>query len=336
MAQRQEITVALVGYGGAFNMGLHHRNAMEATGRMRVVAVCDVDPARRAAAQEELGEHIHTFADVKKLLQWGAFDLAVIILPHHLHAPVALQCLKAGKHVVVEKPMCLTVKEATAMIEAARAAGVMLSVYHNRHWDGDFLALRQIVESGLIGRIFHVEIFAGGWHEPRGWWRDDKKISGGLAYDWGAHFIYWLLQLVPAPIASVMGFSQKLVWHQMTNEDHVQIIIRFTDGTVADFQQSQIARVGKPRWRILGDKGAILAQGDYWLVNTEIEGLPTEMKVPFLPGEHYKYYENIAAHLLEGAPLIVTPEAARRVIGVIEYGERAAKAGKPLAVPYEQ
>jgi len=307
---------------------------MEATQRMEVVAVCDTDPARLTTAKEELSEQTETFTEVAALLKWGQFDLAIIILPHNLHAPVALKCLKAGKHVITEKPMCITVKEATAMIDAAKASQVMVSVFHNRRWDGDFLALRQIIESGLIGQVFQVEIFAGGWSAPRGWWRDDKAISGGLGYDWGAHFMYWLLQIVPAPIVDVTGFSRKLVWKQMTNEDQLQAIIRFADGTVADFQQSQIARVGKPKWRILGSKGGLLHNGDHWLVNTEVNGLPTEMKVPFLPGEHAKYYENIAAHILDGTELIVTAEDARRVIAVIEYAGRSSEAGKALKVPF--
>jgi len=332
---RKEIKVALIGYGGAFNMGLHHRNSMEATKRMKVVAVCDKDAARLTTAREELGEQTETFTEVSALLKWGQFDLAVVILPHNLHAPVAIQCLKAGKHVITEKPMCLTVKEATAMIDAAEASGVMVSVFHNRRWDGDFLALRQIIESGLIGKVFQVEIFAGGWSAPRGWWRDDKAISGGLGYDWGAHFMYWLLQIVPAPIVDVTGFCRKLVWHDMTNEDQMQAIIRFADGTVADFQQTQIARVGKPKWRILGDRGGVLFAGDHWQVNTEVNGLATEMKIPFLPGEHHKFYENIAAHILDGAELIVTPQDARRVIGIIEYAQRSSKAGKAMKIPGE-
>lgn len=333
---KSEIKVALVGYGGAFNMGLHHRNQMEATGRMRVVAVCDVDPERLAKAKEELGDEIETFPECTQLLKWGKFDLAIIILPHCLHAPVALKCLKAGKHVITEKPMCITVKEATAMIEAAKASGVMVSVFHNRRWDGDFLTLRQISESGMIGKIFQVEMYMGGWSAPRGWWRDDKPVSGGLFYDWGAHFMYWLLQLVPSPILDVTGFYRKLVWHQMSNEDQVHAIIRFADGTVADYQQSQIARVGKPRWRILGDRGAVLHGGDHWQVHSEVNGMPSELKIPFLPGQHQEYYANIAAHILDGEELVVTAEDARRVIGIIETAERSSKAGKPLPVPYEK
>jgi predicted dehydrogenase len=331
---KKEVKAALIGYGGAFNMGLHHAHGMAATGDMRVVAVCDTDPARLDKAKEELGGETATFLTVKDLLKWGSFDLAVIILPHNLHAEVAVQCAKAGKHVITEKPMCISAKEATQMVEAAAKAGTMLSVFHNRRWDGDFLALRQIVESGLIGEVFHVEMFSGGYSPPHGWWRDDKAISGGLMFDWGAHFIYWLLQLIPADIESVYGYTQKLKWFAMTNEDHAGAIIRFANGAIADFQQSQLARVGRARWRLLGTLGGVVAGHEHWVVNTEVNGLPTEMKVPYLPGEHHKYYQNIADHLLRKQRLIVTAEDSRRVITILDYAERSAKAGKALAVPY--
>lgn len=333
MKKQKETRAALIGYGGAFNMGKHHSAAMAATGRIRTVAVCDTDTSRLVAAKEDL-EGVETFSDVEALLKWGEFDLGIVILPHCLHAPIAVKCLKAGKHIITEKPMCVSVKEATQMIDAAKGSGAMLSVFHNRRWDGDFLALREIVEKGLVGNLFHVEMFSGGWSPPRGWWRDDKAICGGLCFDWGAHFIYWLLQLVPSPVNDVMGYFRKLVWHEITNEDHAQAMIRFENGVTADFQQSSIARVGRARWRLLGDKGGILYGGDHWIVQTEVEGIATEMKVPFRQGEHAKYYENIAAHLLDGAELIVTAEDARRVISIIEYAERSAKSGKPVKPPF--
>jgi scyllo-inositol 2-dehydrogenase (NADP+) len=333
---KKEIKVALIGYGGAFNMGLHHANSMHATGGMRVVAVCDANAERLPVAKQDLGEDVETFTDVDQLIKWGGFDLGVVILPHCLHAPIAIKLSKAGKHVITEKPMCVSVKEATAMIDAANASGTMLSVFHNRRWDGDFLALREIVETGLIGNVFHIEMFSGGWTKPRGWWRDDKEVCGGLFYDWGAHFMYWLLQLMPGKMVDVMGYYQKLVWHEISNEDQVQAIIRFDNGAIADFQQSSISRVPRPKWRVLGDKGGVLAGPDHWLVNTEINGIAcSEMKIPFKQGEQSKYYQNIADHLLKGEELIVTAHDARRVIAIMESAEKSAKSGKPAKVPFE-
>ena len=104
-------------------------------------------------------------------------DLVTIVLPHNLHAPVAVECLKAGKHVIVEKPMCISIAEGTEMINTAKENNVMITVYHNRRWDADFWTLKELVESGVIGKIFHVEMWGGGYGRPNpDWWRSSMSI----------------------------------------------------------------------------------------------------------------------------------------------------------------
>ncbi|MDH7567997.1 MAG: Gfo/Idh/MocA family oxidoreductase [Armatimonadota bacterium] len=334
MSENKEIRCGIIGYGGAFNMGRHHANYMHATGRMRLTAVCDIDPARTAVAKQDFPE-IETYNDVEEMLRKAPMDLAVIILPHNLHAPVAIQALNAGKHCVVEKPMCLSIQEADAMIAAARRNQKMLSVYHNRRWDGDHLAMLEVVQKGIIGDIFHVEAFMGGFNAPRDWWRARKEISGGAFFDWGAHFLYWLFGLVPELVESVTGFFHKRVWHQMTNEDQVQALIRFKSGAVADVQQSSIAYAGKARWRILGTKGAIVDEGGRGAFRVRVghEGYIAEFEVKYKDSQHAEYYKNIAAHLLDGAPLEITPEKARRCIAVMDLAERSAKTGREQLFP---
>jgi len=157
-------------------------------------------------------------------------DLCVIILPHNIHAEVSVQCSRAGKHVITEKPMCITVRQATRMIEAGKKARKMVTVYHNRRRDGDFKAILHTVQSGIIGDVFHVEMWMGGFSPPRDWWRADKQISGGAFYDWGAHFIDWLLQVVPDKIEYVTGHYHKArLGTRLSNEDHVEAIIRFRE-----------------------------------------------------------------------------------------------------------
>jgi len=337
MAQKkskmQEIRCAAVGYGGAFNMGRHHFNAMLETKVMRPVAVCDLDEARLAVAKQEFPE-VETYTTLGQMLAKSEADLVVVILPHHLHAWASLKCLNAGKHVVVEKPMCLTVKEATAMIQAAKRNKVMLSVYHNRRWDGDYLTLRELVGKGIIGHVFHLEAYGGGYGHPGHWWRSDKRISGGAFYDWGAHFVDWTLGIMDRKMVSVTGYFHKLVWKDVTNEEHVEGIIRFEDGAVANVQLSHLAMAGKPRWHILGTQGAIVDQGGSFKVYTQVNGYHAEIDVKYRPSQHQEYYKNIAEHLLHQKPLAVTPESARRVIEVIEYAERSSKLGKTLPVPY--
>jgi len=326
---------AVIGYGGAFNMGKAHAEWMNAAPGLQTVAVCDIDPSRTDMARADLPD-IETYNSVAEMLSKADIDLVTIVTPHNTHAPLALQCLKAGKHVVSEKPFCITVKEATAMIEAARAAGVTLTTFHNRRHDGDFKAIKSVIDKGMIGDVFHIEMYMGGYGHPGTWWRADKKISGGAFYDWGAHVVDWTLNLVPGPIESVMGYFHKLVWLDATNEDQVRAIVKFANGCVADIQQSGIARVGKARWRILGTKGAIedFGNGQFHLV-TEIDGIVVDSQVKYFDSDWNSFYINLGAHLCEGAPLEVTPESARRVIGVIETAEKSSKSGKAEKVPYE-
>ena len=144
---------AVVGYGPAFNMGKHHASQMAGTDGIECVAICDIDRKRTKAAKEDF-PNVKTYNSVSSMLKKEDFDLASVVLPHNLHAPVAIECLKEGKNVIVEKPMCITIAEATEMINTARENDVMLSVYHNRRWDSDFWTLKDLVESGVIGEVF--------------------------------------------------------------------------------------------------------------------------------------------------------------------------------------
>ncbi|MFH1009223.1 MAG: Gfo/Idh/MocA family oxidoreductase [Candidatus Latescibacterota bacterium] len=336
MAKRKKtVHGAVIGYGPAFNMGKAHCGWINDTEGLEIVAVCDLDPARMVAAAADF-PGIATYTDVAKMLQDDGIDLVTVVTPHNTHAPLAIQCLKAGKHVILEKPMCITGAEATEMIHAAKESGVMLSVFHNRRHDGDYAAIKEVVDKGLIGDVFQVETGGGGYGKPGNWWRSDKRISGGAFYDWGAHFVDWVLNLVPGKVVGVTGFFHNLVWHEVTNEDHVHAVIRFDSGAVADVQLSQIARIGRPRWRILGTKGAILdTGGGSFTVSTVVEGIETEMTVKYKQGDWPSYYTNIAAHLIRGEELEVKPEEGRRVIAVIETAEKSAASGKTEPVPYE-
>lgn len=183
MSERK-IKCAVVGYGGAFNMGKAHAQWMNDTGRMITVAACDIDPARMQAAKIDF-PNIQTYTDIDEMLAKSDAELVVIVTPHNTHAPLGLKAIEAGKHVVLEKPMCITTEEATKMIEAAKRKGTTLTTFHNRRHDGDFMMIKEIIEKGLIGEVFHIEAFIGGYSKPGSWWRSDKEISGGCMYDWG-------------------------------------------------------------------------------------------------------------------------------------------------------
>ena len=336
MPPSETVRCAVIGYGGAFNMGRAHLNWMAEQEGLQPVAACDIDPERAAQATRDFPD-ISPYSSVEELLADGNVDLVTVVTPHNTHAPLALQCLEAGKHVITEKPMCITVDEATQMIDTAQRQGVMLSTFHQRRWDGDHLAMRQIIEEGVIGEVFHIEGDGGGWGRPGDWWRSDKKISGGLFYDWGAHFLYWILAFQPGKIASVTGFFHNLVWDHVTIEDHTQAVIRWENGAYADLQMSAIARAPRPRWRILGTKGAILDQGGKgeFTVYGGVNGHTAQFTVKHQQSQWSEYYRNIADHLLRSAPLEITPESARRVIAILETAEKSSRSGQAEPVPHE-
>lgn len=336
------VQAGIIGYGPAFNMGLNHSTAINSIEGLQVTAVCDLDSERLEAAREELGD-IKTYSKVADVAADPDIQLVIVILPHNLHCEVAVACLGAGKHVVVEKPMAISIDECTQMIEAAKKRSLMLSVFHNRRWDGDFNAIKDIIEQGYIGEVFHLEAHSGGYRPPGTSWRSEKAVCGGAFYDWGAHFVDWVLHLIPSPITTVSGQFQKRVWGHVTNEDHVEAYIKFASSAVAHVELSSIAAAGKPRWYILGTKGAIVdspATAGTFTVSTAIDPRHVATfdvpyyQVPFPDGAK-AFYQGIGDHLLRDEPLHVTPESARRVIAVMDLAERSSKSGSEQEMPYE-
>lgn len=335
-SKKQTFRVGVVGYGGAFNMGKHHLDLITGNDGFEAAAVCDLDSARLEIATADY-PGIRTFTSVNDMIGEDAIDLAIIITPHNVHAEQVLKCLNAGIHVVCEKPLAITGDEVLAMLDAARDNGVMLSTFHNRRWDGDFVALRKVVREGLIGKVFRIEAGHMGYREQGTWWRSNRDISGGAIYDWGAHFTDWILNLVDDQVASVSGFQVKNpLWKSYTNEDHSEAAIRFKNNCLATLTISNLSMDPRPRWRVLGDKGSIVDSGGQFTLNAWIKGRQMTTTIPYEAPDSAAYYKNIADHLTKGKDLVITAESAARVIAVLHAADRSAHAdGKPV-VPVMQ
>jgi len=344
------IGCCVIGYGPKHNFGWAHAAWIDATPELELLAVCDLDPERTAAAQEAFPA-IRTYNDLNDVWQDKDIQLVSVVTPHFTHCPVVVSAFEAGKHVVVEKAMCLNVDEATQMVEAGKRAGRMLAVHHNRRHDGNFRRIKQLVGDGAIGDVFHIELTAGGFWEPQNGWYREKNTSGGGFYYWGPHAVDWVLDLVPSRVVGVNGFFHKLVWHSMSNEDQTRALIRFENGTIADVTWSTIAAVGKPLWRILGTKGGILdtgaganpgyekqisgpSGGSLTLVTIGDDGRKEE-QVPYLDCDWPTYWQAVADHILRGGPVPVTGEFGRRVIGVFEAAEKSSASGQTEQVAFE-
>ena len=273
------------------------------------------------------------FSSVDDMLAADAVDLVTVITPHNTHAPLAVQCLQAGVHVVCEKPMAITSAEVKAMMAAAKKGKAVLSTFHNRRWDGDFVQLRDLIrKEKWIGRVFRIDAGFSGYGPQGNWWRSDRAISGGAIYDWGAHFTDWILNLVPTDIDWVSGYQVKnRAWKGYTNEDHSEYTLRFADGCLANLTISNLAMSGRPRWRVLGENGSIEDIGGKFKVSSQVNGRQVHTEVAFPKSDWDAYYANLYRHLQGRAKLVITPESAARVIGVLEAANRSAAQGsKPV------
>ena len=249
------IRCAIIGYGATYTWGWMHAKWIEEVEDLHLVAICDKNPQCTAKAKKDFAK-VDTYTDMREILARDNIDMISVVTPHNTHAYIVIECLNAGKHVVVDKPMAISIAEATTMIETAKKVDRTLAVFHNRRHDGNIRAIKEVIEQGKIGEVFHIELSACGYGRPADWWRSQKEVSGGALYDWGSHAIDWVLSMIPSEMVHITGFFHQLVWHDFSNEDQARALILFENGAVADITQSSIAYAGKPLWYILGTKGA--------------------------------------------------------------------------------
>ena len=350
--------LGVVGYGPFGGMGYYHGTAARSTPGLEFVATCDPSADRRKAAEADF-TGVRAYEHVDELAGDDDVEIAVIATPPAFHAELALRLLRAGKHVACEKPLCLTVAEADLLIATAAEHGRVLTVNQNRRWDPDFVAIRRAVAGGLLGEVFNIETFVGGYEHPCRAWHSEESVSGGAVYDWGSHHVDWILQLMGEPPITVQTIGHKRVWHDITNLDQLRVRLAFADGREAEFFQSDIAAVRRPKFYVQGTAGTLVghyrpvtferiepgrgfvsetahhaeAPAELTLARYESGYGLTETHLPVAPERRFAFHANLADHLHLGEPLAVTPESVRRVIAVLEAAHLSgADGGRTLAL----
>jgi predicted dehydrogenase len=330
---------------------------MKRTAGFQVAAICDRDPARINAAREKHKDSVRYFSDTKDLIAAKCCDGVTVIVPHNVHAATAVPLLEAGLHVISEKPFAVTPQECDQMIAAAKKSGVVLSVYHSRHWDRDIVAMRQVIEAGIIGEVFAIEHNMCGYGRPGQWWRSSKEVSGGLLYDMGAHGFEKAFQLVPKmkrvctgpdqfhdePCnrkARLTGHFVKRLWFDTTSEDHARATVLFDSGIELTVTQSAIMTAGKPCWIVSGTEGSLVLK-DYCGPEMELKKVVNgQVRTAAVPtadkGTDWQlFYRNYMEHLQSGVPLVITPGLAKAAIQCIHGCEQASKEGRVVEVEFE-
>ena len=342
--------VGLLGY--APSVGEIHGLGVQVTPGLELKAACDLSPERLQKAGQDFPD-LKTYTSADAFAADPGIDLVIIATPPNSHAQLAIQMMAAGKHVVCEKPLAISQKETGVMVEMAEKRGVHLSCHQNRRWDVDYLAIKQALTEGSIGDLFYMETFVGGFNHPCGYWHSHDEISGGLAYDWGGHYLDWIVGLIPEPIQTVICTRHKRVWHDVTNADQERIQIRFAGGQEAEFIHSDIAALRKPKWYLLGTDGAIIGDwqdvveyavdpvvyfeqhdipatempADLTLQRRHPSGQVVAQKLAVPERKHYLFHQNIADHLLTGEPIVAPLEHSVRVVAILETAAKSAANG---------
>lgn len=336
--------VAVVGYGYAGRA--FHAYLVSLAPGLRLHGIVARDPEKQASARANHpdAQIYRTFDDA---LADPAVDLVVLATPNDTHADLAIRALDAGKHVVTDKPMCVTLAECDRMIAAARRARRHLSIFQNRRWDGDFLTLRHLLDTGRLGDLRWLECAWQNTRPPRNW-RAEAAKGGGRFFDLGAHLIDQILLLFRAPVVSV--YCRFHYENSATDtETHAQLTLAFADGRTAIVDTGSNHFLSKPRFYAVGTHGTFQKHGldpqeeamkardiDSAVEPPENHGLLATAAgretIPTLPGRWRNYYETIAAELTGQSPAVapVRLEETRRVMAVFDAALRSVREARSI------
>lgn len=328
MAERTNVVV--VGYG----MGAHHAKLINEVAGLNLLGVCDMDADKRERAARE-HEGIRTYSAYEDALNDPDAQVIVIVTPHNVHAEMAIAAMDSGKHAITDKAMCLNVAEARNMIAARDRNDVLLSTFHNRRWDSEFITVRKIVEEGLIGKLYHIESNVTYYGKPGGW-RADRAAMGGWLFDWGAHTLDQILILAQSRPKHVYAFLHHRFDEPASVEDYINCNITFESGLTASTVIGYLNKIEMPRWYVMGGTGTL--QADNFdrpvRVRTSLQGLEGDVTIPLTKGEWKSYYQNIADTLDGKAELYVKPEELVPQIAIAEAAYKSIATEQVVPVTY--
>ncbi|WP_417234792.1 Gfo/Idh/MocA family oxidoreductase [Arthrobacter sp.] len=339
MDQRRPLRTAVIGFG--LSGRVFHTPLIEADPAYSLTAIVTGNP-ERAARAAALHPGARILPDAAALFaRADEFDVVVIGTPPATHAELALAAIGHGLHVVVDKPFAISSRAGQEVLDAARQAGVVLSVFQNRRWDADFLTVSRLVADGSLGAVHTFESRFERW-KPAGLrdWKDTAGLAGGggILFDLGTHVIDQALALF-GPATSVHGETRRLSGGASDADEDAFVAIRHASGVDSHLSLGLHFAVPAPRFRVLGteagyevwgldgqeaalDGGASPADPGYGQVRRDQWGrlgVPGALEpVPAATGDYPAFYRGFAAAVHGEGPLPVDPADAITVLEIIE------------------
>lgn len=328
-----------------------HVDQLRGRSDAKIAAVLDPVEARRDQAAREFG--CKTYTSFSKLLKQDDIEVVIIASPSNRHGPDSKAAFKAGKHVVVEKPMATSLRQADSMIQASEDAGRKLFIHQNYRVFKEFLLMKEVIASGKLGRIFHIRNYISDFAR-RNDWQTLSKNGGGVLNNTCVHFLDQILQLLPGTVTKVMSDMKQIV-SAGDVEDHVKAFIKTDAGATADMEISTAENIAMrlPKWTICGTTGTFTADGKNYTLRWfdpaqapplqvhdgaaldrkygNDDKLPWQQQTGSVEDAQSigSFYDNVFAVIRRGEAIIITPQSVRETMRVIEMIRKNAKNKEP-------
>lgn len=349
-SQNTPINVGLASYG--MSGRVFHAPLLAANPQFKLSKVLE----RSSENSKTLYPEVEVVKDYNALLQDDSIELIVINTPNALHFEMGRQALRAGKHVVLEKPFTVTAQEAYDLITLAKEQNLTLTVFQNRRWDGDFRTLQQVVNQQLLGKLVYYEAHYDRFRNyvEANTWKEETGPGSGLLYNLGSHMIDQILVLFGKPQAITAHIGTQRPGGKI--DDYYDITLHYPRVTAA-IKSSYLVRETGPRYILHGTEGSFLKHGidpqeealkagqlpggptwgqesktDWGLLNTQINGLHFTGAIETLPGTYPAFYDNVYEAIREGKELQVKPEEAALGIRLIELARQSSAEKRTVLV----
>ncbi|HUC55393.1 MAG TPA: oxidoreductase [Candidatus Cybelea sp.] len=345
------IEVGLVGFGLAGRA--FHAPVIRAVPGLHLAAIVQ----RSGTEAAEKYPDVRIVRSLDELLAISEIRLVVIATPNETHYSFAMQCLQTGRDVLVDKPFTTTLEEAVSLVQFAKSANRLLTVYQNRRYDGDFQAIQQLVAAGTLGRIVRFET-AYDRYRPQlkpGAWRETSRPGSGILFDIAPHLIDHAMVLFGLPEA--VTADVRVERENASADDAFDITLRYSNGMRAVLRSSILAAAPRPRFVLLGTQGSFVKQtfdpqemnlrrgqipeGQPWGYEPEenwgVLTLPAgdsfeQRRIPSATCDYRDYYANLRDAILGRAKLAVAPEYALDLMRMLELARESSR--KRCTIPW--
>lgn len=347
MPHSRILNVALVGFG--YVGKTFHAPLIAATPGLKLATVVSSDPVKVAADHPD----VRVVADLDAALADPAIELVVIATPNALHAPQAIAALEAGKHVVVDKPFALTAAEARKMADAAQRAGTLLTVFHNRRWDSDFLTLQRLIRDGVLGEVVQYESHFDRFRPVvRDRWRERAGPGAGAWMDLGPHLLDQALLLFGEPLAVSADIGVQRAGAEA--DDYFHVVLRYPTLRVI-LHGSLLTAASDLRLAVHGTGGSFVKHGldpqeaqlkagmvpgapsygrdtRHGVLTTVEDDVPVRADVSPEPADYRAFYAGVREAIVVGARPPVPLDEALRVMELLELARTASDARREVAL----